>query len=184
MAALPWESIRSLLICFAPFLLPKAISWYRSLRASTTSHGLPIQPTPPGVRLGLGLLFALSAVYLVQTLPPFAPENLFLGTQSRLQIPVDVLFSRVSTLLRRGGNSSSSNEDNSNSNYIHALTRSDLALRAKFVNLESRLLYLQFGPAVLADCPFCHVDDPSSYFHYALPSILWAHLANLIVIAV
>ncbi|QPG93699.1 hypothetical protein C2857_001774 [Epichloe festucae Fl1] len=162
--AVSWDSIRSVLIFFGPILLPKAISWYRSLRSS--SHGLPIQPTPPRVRLALALLFLLSSIYLLKTLPLFAPENLFLRTQSRLQIPVDVLFNRVSAL--RPGN---------------ALTQSDQALRAKFVNLESRLLYLQFGPYVLAECPFCHADEPKSYFYYALPSMLWPHLANLIVTA-
>ncbi|KAG5982105.1 hypothetical protein E4U55_002283 [Claviceps digitariae] len=168
-AVVTWESIRSLLLCAAPLLIPKAISWYRSLRAFSPSspHGMPIQPIPPRVRLALGLLFALSSIYLIQTFAFFAPENLFLRTQSRLQIPVDVLFNRISTL--RPGN---------------ALTQSDLALRAKFVNLQSRLLYLQFGPSVLADCPFCNVEVPSSYFYYALPSILWVHLANLLATAV
>ncbi|KAG5924589.1 hypothetical protein E4U42_004600 [Claviceps africana] len=167
-----WDLIGTVLLCFGPLLLPKAISWYRSLRPSASApasapHDLPIQPIPPRVRLALGLLFALSCVYLVQTLALFAPENLFLRTQSRLQIPVDVLFNRITTL--RPNN---------------ALTRTDLALRAKFVNLESRLLYLQYGPSVLADCPFCTVEAPSNYFYYALPSILWAHLANLLVAAV
>ncbi|KAK2591002.1 hypothetical protein QQS21_011315 [Conoideocrella luteorostrata] len=162
--AIGWDSIRSLLLFFVPILLPKAISWYRSIRSS--SHGLPIQPVPPRVRTALGLLFVLASIYLVKTLPVFAPENLFVRTQSRLQIPVDVLFNRVSTF--RPGN---------------MLTSTDHALRAKFVNLESRLLYLQFGPQVLAECPFCNADEPKSYFYYALPSILWPHLANLIVIA-
>ncbi|CCE27237.1 uncharacterized protein CPUR_00709 [Claviceps purpurea 20.1] len=168
MALVSWESFRSILLCLGPFLLPKAISLYRSLRVSSLSaQGLPIQPIPPRARIALGLLFALCSIYLVQTLSFFAPENLFLRTQSRLQIPVDVLFNRVSTL----------RPDN-------ALTQSDLALRAKFVNLKSRLLYIQFGPSVLADCPFCNVDEPNSYFYYALPSILWTHLANLVVTAI
>ncbi|OAA44271.1 hypothetical protein NOR_03999 [Metarhizium rileyi] len=164
MAAVTWDSIRSLLIFFVPMLLPKAITWYRSVR--TSSHEVPIRPAPPRVRAALGLLFALAAVYLVKTLPPFAPENLFAQTQSRLQIPVDVLFNRVS-LLRPG----------------NVLTAGDHALRAKFVNMESRLLYAQFGPQVLSQCPFCTSDDPKSYFYYALPSLLWPHLANMVAVA-
>ncbi|KIE01189.1 hypothetical protein MAJ_03046, partial [Metarhizium majus ARSEF 297] len=162
--AVTWDSIRSLLLFFGPMLLPKAISWYRSIR--TPPHGLPIQPMPPRIRLALGLLFTLSAIYLVKTLPAFAPENLFTRTQSRLQIPVDVLFNRVAVL--RPGN---------------VLTASDHALRAKFVNMESRLLYAQFGPQVLSDCPFCNADEPKSYLYYALPSLLWPHLANMIALA-
>ena len=84
-------------------------------------------------------------------------------SDSRLQIPVDVLFNRVGS--------------------IRELTPADDVLRAKFVNLESRLLYLQFGPDVLAECPFCNADEPKSYFYYALPSLLWPHIANLIAIA-
>lgn len=64
------------------------------------------------------------------------------------------------------------------------LTKTDHALRAKFVNLESRLLYLQFGPDVLAECPFCNADEPKTYFYYALTSLLWPHIANLFVIAI
>lgn len=125
---------------------------------------LPIQPMPPRVRIALGFLFALSTLYLVVgTLPVFAPENIFVRTQTRLQAPVDVLFSRLEA--------------------VRPLTPSDDTLRAKFVNLESRLLYAQFGPAVLADCPFCNADEPKSYLYYAVPLLLWPHVANLVVIA-
>lgn len=109
----------------------------------------------------------LSFIYVVKTLPFLAPENLFYQTESRLQIPVDVLFHRVAAIRPE-----------------NALTPTDHALRAKFVNLESRLLYLQFGADVLADCPFCNADEPRSYFYYALPSLLWPHIFNLIVVTV
>ncbi|KAI1846439.1 hypothetical protein JX266_007336 [Neoarthrinium moseri] len=165
--AISWGTIKSLLLFFGPILLPKAIGYYRSIRAGPAAQGLAIKPLPPRVLRGLSLLAATALVYLVLSLPPFAPENLFARTQSRLQIPTDVLFTRL-TALRPGG----------------ALTPTDSALRAKFVNLESRLLYLQFGPAVLADCPFCNADDPRSYFYYALPALLGAHLRNLVVLSV
>ncbi|PNY29629.1 Uncharacterized protein TCAP_00454 [Tolypocladium capitatum] len=165
--AIPWDSIRSLLLFFGPILLPKAVSYYRSVRSASRSGGLAPQPVPAAARPALALLFFLAAAGLLKTLPPLAPENLFAATQSRLQIPVDVLFNRVAALRPAG-----------------ALTRADEVLRAKFVNLESRLLYLQFGPHVLADCPFCSVDEPKSYFYYALPAILWPHLANLIAVTV
>ncbi|KHN97755.1 uncharacterized protein MAM_04144 [Metarhizium album ARSEF 1941] len=163
--AVTLDTIRSLLLLLGPMLLPKAISWFRSIR--TPSRSLPVQATPPRVRLALALILVLSATYLVKTLPPFAPENLFARTQSRLQIPVDVLFTRLAALRR----------DN-------ALTEADAALRARFVNLESRLLYAQFGPHVLSDCPFCKADEPKTYFYYALPALLWPHLANLAAVAV
>lgn len=112
------------------------------------------------------ILLAVASIFLLRTLPIFSPENIFKTTQSRLQIPADVLFNRLSAL--RPANT---------------LTATDLALRAKFASLESRLLYLQHGPAVLATCPFCTSDDPRSYLYYAVPDLLAPHLFNLIIIA-
>ncbi|KAI0137294.1 hypothetical protein BJ170DRAFT_689636 [Xylariales sp. AK1849] len=163
--AISWGTIKSLLIFFGPILLPKAIGYYRSFRAGPAAQGLAIKPLPPQVLRALTILGVTTVIYLVLSLPPFAPENLFVRTQSRLQVPTDVLFHRL-TALRLG-----------------TLTDSDISLRAKFVNLESRLLYLQFGPEVLADCPFCNSDDPRSYFYYALPGLLAPHLLNLFVIS-
>ena len=63
------------------------------------------------------------------------------------------------------------------------LTPADLALRAKFASLESRLLYLQYGPSTVATCPFCTSDTPRTYLYYFLPTLLTPHLANLATIA-
>jgi hypothetical protein len=125
-----------------------------------------VRPVPKPVARALILLFVVAAVFLLRTLPILSPENVFTVTQSRLQIPVDVLFSRLSALRHDG-----------------KLTATDATLRARFVNLESRLLYLQFGPDVLAGCPFCSSDNPPSYLYYALPALALPHLVNLIVIA-
>ncbi|KAK6084112.1 hypothetical protein SCUP234_03441 [Seiridium cupressi] len=165
--AISWGTIKSLLLFFGPILLPKAIGYYRSFRAGPAAQGLTIKPLPPQVIRALGLLGATTLIYLLFSLPPFIPENLFARTQSRLQIPTDVLFTRLTAL--RPGN---------------ILTDTDTALRAKFVNLESRLLYLQFGPGVLADCPFCNAEDPRSYLYYAVPGVLAPHLFNLVVLSV
>ncbi|KAK5989336.1 hypothetical protein PT974_10851 [Cladobotryum mycophilum] len=165
--AISWDSIRALVIFFGPIIIPKALSYYRSIRSASTRHGLPIKPVPSTVRLAIFSLSLLAFLLVLKTLPPFSPENLFARTQSRLQIPVDVLFNRIAAV--RQGN---------------AFTPWDHVLRSKFVNLESRLLYLQFGPEVLAECPFCNADEPKSYFYYALPALLWPHIANLVVLAI
>lgn len=162
---IPWGTIKSLAIFFAPLILPRAIAYFRAFRAGP-APGVTIRPLPSAAARALLILAVATLASLVASLPPFAPENLFVRTQSRLQIPTDVLFTRL-TALRPGG----------------ALTAADAALRAKFVNLESRLLYLQYGPEVLADCPFCHADDPRSYFYYALPALLAPHLANLLLLS-
>ncbi|KAL0940881.1 uncharacterized protein CTRU02_203644 [Colletotrichum truncatum] len=162
--AFGWAEIRSLLLVFGPILLPKAITAYRSIRAASQHRSEPVPP-PPRVTRALTILTFLVLFYLARTLPPFAPENVFTLTQSRLQIPVDVLFNRLSSLRPDG-----------------ILTQADERLRARFVNLESRLLYLYLGPAALADCPFCKSDEPKSYFYYALPAIALPHLLNLVAI--
>ncbi|KAH6848333.1 hypothetical protein B0I37DRAFT_161798 [Chaetomium sp. MPI-CAGE-AT-0009] len=164
--AIPWGTIKSLLIFFGPLLLPKAIGYYRRARAAPRIHGLKVRPLPAPIARSIAILLAVAAVFLVRTLPIFSPENIFKTTQSRLQIPADVLFNRLSAL----------RPDNT-------LTTTDLALRAKFASLESRLLYLQHGPSVLATCPFCTSDEPRSYLYYAIPDLLAPHLFNLAVIA-
>ncbi|KAI1460868.1 hypothetical protein F4805DRAFT_415892 [Annulohypoxylon moriforme] len=165
--AIPWGTIKSLLIFFGPMLLPKAINYYRSARAAPAAAGVSIQPIPPAALRALTILATTALVLLIRALPLFAPENVFLRTQSRLQIPTDVLFNRLASLRPNG-----------------ILTPIDTALRAKFVNLESRLLYLQHGPDVLATCPFCTSENPRSYFYYALPALLIPHLANLVIVSI
>ncbi|KAH6622824.1 hypothetical protein F5144DRAFT_341048 [Chaetomium tenue] len=164
--AIPWGTIKSLVIFFGPLLLPKAIGYYRRVRAAPRIHGLKVRDLPAPMVRSIAILIAVAAVFLLRTLPIFSPENIFKTTQSRLQIPADVLFNRLSAL--RPSNT---------------LTAADLALRAKFASLESRLLYLQHGPSVVATCPFCTSDDPRSYLYYALPDLLAPHLFNLIIIA-
>ncbi|KAI0406270.1 CHD5-like protein-domain-containing protein [Xylaria palmicola] len=156
----------SLLLFFGPILLPKAIGYYHQLRASSKAANQPVRPLPASALRALSILCPVALVLLVLALPPFAPENLFKLTSSRLHIPTDVLFTRLASL----------RPDN-------ALTQSDTALRLKFVSLESRLLYLQFGPEVVASCPFCVSDEPKTYLYYALPSLLAPHLFNLVVLS-
>ncbi|KAK3985580.1 putative chorismate synthase protein [Cladorrhinum sp. PSN332] len=163
--SISWGTIKSLLIFFGPILLPKIISYYRSVRAAPQAYNLKPIPLPPIIARNLLILFCISTVFLVRTLPPFQPENIFKATQSRLQIPTDVLFTRVSSL--RPG---------------HKLTAADQALKPRFASLEGRLLYLQFGGDVIASCPFCSSDDPTSYLYYALPDLLIPHIFNLLVI--
>jgi hypothetical protein len=158
-------SIKSLALFFGPILLPKAIAYYRSVRAAPVVHGIPIRPIPPKVARALLILFVTSLAFLVTTLPFSSPENIFSHTASRLQIPTDVLFTRLASLRPTG------------------LTSADETLRSKVNSLESRLLYFQFGPDVIRDCQFCNAEDPNSYLYYALPAIVAPHLFNLCVLA-
>jgi hypothetical protein len=94
-----------------------------------------------------------------------SPENIFTLTQSRLQIPIDVLFTRLSAIRPNG------------------LTASDSILRTKIESRDSRLLYFQFGPETLTSCEFCNPEDPKSYLYYSLPALLAPHLFNLCILA-
>ncbi|OCK85385.1 hypothetical protein K432DRAFT_377735 [Lepidopterella palustris CBS 459.81] len=155
-------STRSLLTLFGPFLLPRFLAFIASIRAAQLNTRIPICPTPPKVQRALHILFVFALVCLVSTLPYFSPENVFLKTQSRLQIPTDVLFARLA--------------------FLRPLTPLDETLRSKFVNVENRLLYLLFGPDTLATCPFCASDDKSTYLAYALPKLLTPHIVHLAVL--
>lgn len=155
--------IKSLVLFFGPMLLPKAIAFYKSIRA-VPRNGASIRPVPPNVSRALLVLCAVFLVALISTLPIFSPENVFTLTQSRLQIPNDVLFTRLSTLRLNG------------------VTDFDNSLRSKFASLESRLLYIKYGPDAIANCLFCKPEDTSSYFYYSLPSLLAPHLFNLAIL--
>ncbi|KAI1260791.1 CHD5-like protein-domain-containing protein [Xylariaceae sp. FL1019] len=154
--------IKSLLMFFGPILIPKAINTYRTLRATNASQRLPIVPLSPSALRSLAILLSVSAILLL-SIPISSPENLFTLTNSRLQIPTDVLFARLSSL--------------------RPLTQADEVLRSKFINITSRLLYLQYGPDVLSACPFCDSKDPITYFYYALPTLLTPHIFNFIILS-
>jgi hypothetical protein len=155
-------SLRTLLTLFGPFLFPKLGAFIQSLRSSSRNPRVPIRPVPKKVQTALHLLFASATIALLATLPALAPENIFLKTQSRLQIPTDVLFARLALL--------------------RPLTPLDNVLKARFASADARLLYLLFGPDALAHCPFCGPDDPLSYLAYALPRLLAPHLLHLAVL--
>lgn len=146
-------------------LLPKAISYYRSLRAGPAIHGLSIQPIPPPVYRAILVLSITALSFLLKAILFPSPENIFTLTQSRLQIPIDVLFARLSALRS------------------HGLTPIDELLRSRIESRDSRLLYFHYGPEVLSSCHFCTPDDPNSYLYYTLPSILAPHLLNLCILA-
>ncbi|KAL3427681.1 hypothetical protein PVAG01_01190 [Phlyctema vagabunda] len=160
-----WGTIKSVVLFAGPILLPKAIAYYRSVRAAPTVQGVSIRPVPANVSRALGILFVTAIVFFIKTIPYFAPENIFALTQSRLQIPNDVLFTRLAALRSTG------------------LTATDQILRSKLHSLESRLLYFQYGPDVITGCQFCTAEDSKNYLFYAVPAILAPYLFNLCVLA-
>jgi hypothetical protein len=155
------SSIISILVWVGPWLLPRALAFLRSVRAS--SNPSAVRPAPRGVRLSLNLLAAVVLACLAASLPYFAPPNIFRDTGSRLAVPTNVLFNRL-TAVRKGN-----------------LSPLDATLRDKFADASSSfgLLYAAYGPYVVAGCPFCSSDELSTYMTYALPSILAPHLLHI-----
>jgi hypothetical protein len=167
MSTIPWASIKNLAIFVAPVVIPKAYGYYQSWRHGPPTPVLAIQPIPPRVRWVLALLATCCLAFLAQTLPALAPENIFARVPGGVHLSLDSLFQRIAKL-RPGG----------------ILLPSDELLRGKIVSRESRQLYLKYGPDVVAECPFCTVENPTDYLYYAVPSILIPHVANLVAIAI
>ncbi|KAF2840671.1 hypothetical protein M501DRAFT_1055994 [Patellaria atrata CBS 101060] len=161
MVQITLSSLWSIFLFVGPILLPKLIVFYRSVR--NPPPNVPIRPTPPKIKRARGLLALSVCIFLALTLPYFDPPNIFKVTQSRLQTPTDVLFARLAAT-------------------GHPITPREETLRARFVSLDARLAYLQFGPAVVGDCPFCNSADPATWLYFALPSLLAPHLVHISVL--
>ena len=159
------KNVHTLLIVFGPFLFPRLINLFNTSRAAGRS--VPVRPAPKKVQRALNLLFLSTVVCLVLSLPQFAPENIFLKTQSRLQIESNVLFTRL-RLLR-------------------PLTDDDERLGEKFAaSGTNKLLYLAFGPDSVLNCSWCTTpngaSDTKNYLLYSLPKMLNPHTAHLAVL--
>lgn len=159
-----WGTAKTLILFLGPYLLPKIIAFYRSLKAPAS-----ITPTPLSFRssLALNAILISGLVALLSTLPFFAAPNIFLQTSSRLQTPTNVLFTRLAGL--------------------HDLAPWEESLRTTFEagGLEARLLYLRFGPDVLSTCTFADpksTEASTTYLIYALPKLLGPHVAHLVVL--
>ena len=148
-----------------PIAIPRLIAFVKSVRRSHAS-ATAIWTLNRKQSFALNVLFLFAIINLLASFIPWLKsENIFELTESRLQIPTNVLFTRLSN--------------------HRPLTERDEALRAKFVSLDSRLLYAMLGPDVLADCSFCSSNDGSSrtaYISYALPALLAPHLLHLAIL--
>ncbi|GAB7361487.1 hypothetical protein MBLNU230_g1543t1 [Neophaeotheca triangularis] len=161
-----WQTIQSILIFFGPVLLPRLLSTYRSLRAGPSAKP---QTLPTHTSYALGILFISGSLAFLSTLPLFAPTNIFKDTQSRIQTQTSVLITRLKS--------------------IRTPTDHDDRLRTVLEagGLDARLLYAQYGPDILADCPFANpgdMDAATTYLFYAVPSLLAPHLLHLFALGV
>ncbi|MCJ1355865.1 MAG: hypothetical protein MMC33_005857 [Icmadophila ericetorum] len=159
------DTYKTLLFTLGPLILPRLWSFYKTVRAQSNTSPLPVRPVPSHVQNALNILFFAALLALISTFPTFAEENIFTLTKSRIQTPSDVLYNRLKALRSDG-----------------VFTERDDNLRKILGTLDGRCIYLAYGPSTAADCTFCYSDEPLSYFYYALPSIIYPYLLNLVAL--
>lgn len=155
-----WTLLQSLAIFFGPILFSKGRKLYRAARMSG-----PTVPLPSSTKWILDLLFVSVVAALIFSSPYFHPENIFKLTNSRLvQTSTDVVFNRLAK--------------------IREPTPADQALRSRLQSKDARLIYAAYGPAPLAECSWCSLDDSVTFMFYLLPTILWPHVAHVFVLGI
>lgn len=147
-------------------MVPKALAYYRSIRATPKAK---IRPLTQKTSYALAVLFISGVIAFLSTLPVFAPANIFRLTQSRLHTNGGVLLTRLAAL--------------------RPTTAFDERLREIFDKggLDARLLYVRFGPDVLVNCPLASAGDigaSRNFLLYAAPSILTPHMLHLFALGV
>ncbi|KAJ5907928.1 hypothetical protein N7495_000610 [Penicillium taxi] len=164
------NSVKSLLVFFAPIIIPRLINAYRSFRVVKATRPPPCH-LPTAASRSLNLLFGSIVFFLILSLPfnPHAPEpNVFALTRSRINTPTDVVFQRLARLRPDS-----------------ILTDTDTLLREKLTSLGARKAYLTFGPDTVTSCQYCSFDNVNTFFLYYLPfHILLPHLLHLLILGV
>ena len=94
---------------FLPFLLtflgPRALAYYRAVRTAIRTRPPP-KTLSAATSRGLNVLFFSICIFFFLSLPirkGSFDQNIFTATKSRLHIPTDVLFARLSSLRPGGG---------------------------------------------------------------------------------
>lgn len=163
-------SIKSIVIFFAPIVLPRLLVAYRSFNASVASRPPP-RPIPQGAERALNLLFIAICLYIALSFPfiPYAPEkNIFQLTKSRITTSTDVLFTRLARLRPS-----------------ETLTVADELLKQSLTSISARKIYLAFGPDTITKCEFCSINTPSTYLFFYLPfQVLLPHLVHVLILLI
>ncbi|GKZ52817.1 hypothetical protein AnigIFM49718_003469 [Aspergillus niger] len=166
--AISFSTIKSVLIFFAPIIIPRAINYYRTLRVALSSRPPP-RPLPQDASRALNVLFLTITLFFCLSLPfnPHAPSpSIFTLTNSRLTTSTDIIFSRLARLRPN-----------------ESLTESDTLLKSKLTSIIARKVYLRFGPETLTNCAFCSLDNLTTYAIYHLPfNVLLPHLFHMATI--
>ncbi|QDS76567.1 hypothetical protein FKW77_006905 [Venturia effusa] len=166
------SSTISFVLFAGPWLLPRGLAFYRSIRSAGQGPNSNVRPPPPRVQRCLSLLFGFALVCLVLTLPYFSTPNIFKATGSRLGLPTKLLTSRLHAL--REGKLAPSEQL-----FLEKLEQEPQKWEAP---KDHALLYAAYGPDVVLQCPFCSIEQPKSYLYYALPAILGWHILHIFLL--
>lgn len=145
-------------------LVGKGIGWYRSRKAQPQTKRQPIAPLTTRALFAIILLAVTAILFVLYATPLFAPENIFARTESNPGVTTNLLFKRLAQ--------------------ARNLTAYDDLLRDKFESKASKMLYFKYGPDVLATCPFCNSQDPTTYLLFAAPAVALVHLANAVIVGI
>ncbi|KAJ6000318.1 hypothetical protein N7481_000727 [Penicillium waksmanii] len=160
----PEEAIKSIVIFFAPIVLPRLLVAYRSFNASVASRPPP-RPIPQGAERALNLLFIAISSPSYLTRPK---KNIFQLTKSRITTSTDVLFTRLARLRPS-----------------ETLTAADELLKQSLTSISARKIYLAFGPDTITKCEFCSINSPSTYLFFYLPfQVLLPHLVHILILLI
>jgi hypothetical protein len=154
------HSVVQVAIFVGPWALPRAVAFYRSIKAS--GHVLT-RPPPPRVQRCLNILYAIVFISILLSFPYFSPKNAFQETSSRLGLSTTLIQSRL-LALRQG-----------------SLNPTDQLFIQKLQSepSEFRFLYAAYGPDAALQCPFCQATEPKDYLYYYLPALLVPHLLHI-----
>lgn len=166
------SSIFQIFLFAGPWLFPRALAFYRSIRSGNQGPNTTVRPPPPHVQRCLNILFGGVLVCLVLTLPYFATPNVFKETGSRLGLPTKLLQSRLHAL--REGNLAPLEQ--------LFLEKMDQEPQKWNAPKDTALLYAAYGPEVVLQCPFCSPEQPNTYLYYALPAIMGWHMVHIFLL--
>lgn len=160
------SSIVQIAIFIGPWIVPRALAFYRSIRSASKGPDSSVRNPPRKVQRCLNVLYAAVVVSIVLSFIP--SSNIFKETGSRLALPSNLLTSRIGAL--RNG----------------VLTGTDRLFLEKIEHEPEkwRLLYAAYGPDVALKCPFCQATEPQSYLYYALPAIAMSHLFHILLLGI
>ncbi|KAE9980156.1 hypothetical protein BLS_009049 [Venturia inaequalis] len=169
---LTFSSVFQILLFAGPWLLPRGLAFYRSIKSANQGPNSVVRPPPPHVQRCLNILFGGVLVCLVLTLPYFSPSNIFKETGSRLGLPTKLLQSRLLAL--REGNLQPLEK--------LFLEKMEQAPEKWNAPKDLALLYAAYGPDVVLQCPFCSPEHSNSYLYYALPAIMGWHMIHIFLL--